>query len=265
MLGVLSLSGAVLGFAGSASAALTTSPIEYPPGVLGSNAIGLAPSGTNVFGNPDAIVAGQANQPAASWIFGLSDSGTVTSSVTSGTWANGDSIHIPVFNSAGAINDFTGGNYVEFASKPIVGCSGGGAGATAPTFTVSLSTNHNDTPADVTAGLTDVLTITFTNSPTIESPAIFTCAILGVTYTTGAKTPNGAVTTSSATGGSATFEQGTATGSPDPYPPTPAASTFEQSLTVLSNARVVGLTLSANNPPVSVLPNAVNASISNIV
>ncbi len=266
-LGVLSIVGATLGFATQAGAVLTATPISYGPF---PNLIGLVPGQS-----PTTIGPGATAAPVSSWAFVLSDSGTVTSGVTSGTWALGDSINIPVFEN-GHQNNYTAGEYVEFAGTPVVACVGGGAGATAPTFKVTTGTNPTDTTADKTAALTDLLTITFTDNPTSQGTTPFNCAILNVAFTTGpvanpawAPATTIPITTIETDGlvtlptpPTATYEQGTAPAGTSPVNPT---SVYEEALSVQSNAQIGIANVSANNPAVSVLPNALNASISNIV
>jgi len=265
-LGVLSMAGVTLGFAGTASATnaagtVTTTPISYGPS---ANTIGLLPNSNSAGGKAYAITAGGSNQPGWNWTFTLSDSGTVTAGTTSDTWAAGDAIVIPVFDHVGHVNNVQAGDYVEFTpgSTPQVVCSGGAAGATAPTFSVSTINNPNDNAAS--RGLTDVLVIEFTDNPVPGSTQSFNCAILGVNYTTGPATPTGALSFDSAAGGAAAYVQGSDSTYTDPLIQNGNGHYFSP-LTVIPNAVVSNVvTVSANNPPVSVLPNAVNAAISPI-
>lgn len=266
------IAAAILGGVLIVTGCLDAVPISYPPAATGPGnptfnpltntaGIGVAPANGQSEGEPDGIVAGQADQPAANWIFGLSDSGTVTLGVTSETWGVGDRIDIPVFDSNGDINDISTGDFVEFAGKPTITCTGGGSGATQPTFSVALATDPVDTAGDVTAGLTDLLEITFTDNPSTQSPANFLCTISNVAYTTGPNTPSGPLEFDTDDTASATYIQGGAPANINPV----GNDDDEQAIFVDANATVVGITVTANNPPVSVLPNAVNASISNVV
>jgi putative cell wall-binding protein len=259
MLGVVSILGATLGFAGTASANLISTPIV-------GNAVGLISGGS-----ANSLVAGKAGQPGQILQFALSDTGTVTSSVTSGTWANGDSINIPVFPAGGATNNVTTGDYVEYTSSsvPSLLCIAGGAGVTQPTFNVTFTTNPNDTAADITAGLTDLMKITFTDSPSIGSATDFLCYINGIQYTTGGAVPAGGVAfvgtgtpLAPCVSDEAVYEQGTA---PNGTCPVDGTSIYEQALTVASNGTVVLESITANSPAISVLPFAKAAPISNIV
>jgi putative cell wall-binding protein len=271
MLAVVSVLGVTLGLAGTASATIPDgTPISY---FAGGDVIGLLPGG-----NPMAILPNKASQPGQSWLFQLADpsvsSTTVIPGTTSLTWAQGDSINIPVFPFSGAaglgtLNNVTTGNWVEFSNAPTVVCTGGGAGVTQPTFNVTLATNPNDTTADKSAGLTDLLQITFTDSATVGSSTEFNCAILNVNYTTGPAVATGPVAfenlgpvSAPCTFDQAVYEQGTL---PAGTCPVDGSVAGEQALDVFPNAIVLNEVVSANTPPVSVLPNARSAAISPIV
>ena len=259
ILGVMGMAGATLGFAGTASATLTATPVSY----LGTpNEIGLVPPD-----GPFNLGGGVADQPAAPWLFQLSSTGTNVTDVTEPAWSIGDQIDIPIFPHGGTVNNVTTGNWVAFDGTPSVAAAGGAAGSTAPTFSVSTETNPNDSPADHTAGIQDVLVITLTNSPAVTSPTGWNVSVLGVNYTTGATVTPGTISTDASGTDEATFNQGTGT-----FSSTTAlqgnTGAWQNALTVTANAQVVpfGLaTVTANNPPVSVSPNAVAAPISNVV
>ncbi len=253
--GVVSVLGGVFGFAGSASALLTATPISA---VMGPNSIQMIPTGTATFGHPTNLLVGQSDQPATSWTFDLSDTGTYLPG-TANTWGLGDVIAIPVF-APGGVNNLSAGAYVEFAGIPTMTCVGGGAGATQPTFTITTTENPNDSVGD--AGLTDLLLITFTNNPTLQSPTPFSCVISGVAYTVGANTGTGSVGFGGGTN-VATYTQGIAPGTVNPVGGT--AGTDQQTLNVQVNANIVEQSVTANSPAVSVLPNAIDAPISPIV
>ncbi len=256
LMGVTASLGASIVFPAVASAALTPTPISYG----GSpSTIGLVPTGAGPGGSPTDVVAGQKDQPATSWAFSLSDSGTVSAG-SAPTWVTGDTFAIPLVQPGGAVNNLTAGSYVEFAGVPTMNCTGGGAGVTQPTFNLTTTENPNDTIAD--AGLTDVLVITFTNSPIVQSPTPFECVISNINYTIGPNTGTGSIGSFGSATNQATYTQGLAPGSVSPVGG--SGGTDQEALNVVGNANIIEQTVTANTPPVSVLPNAIDAPISPI-
>jgi hypothetical protein len=225
-----------LGVAGIASA--------LPPGSPGASPV-FAPFGgaanhiSNLGPLLPAIPAGQTGS-AANWGVGINDN---PGSVTNTTWTTGDTLTIDVTPNGGqAAQDVTTGSFVEFSGSPAVIVTGGASGATAPTVTSVVGTNPADTSNDIAAGLTDQLTITFTNTAGPFGLTPYTIVILGIKYTVGAGTGFGPI-----------FAFGTYTHSSVGVP-----------ITIDPNAAVEDIYVTANNPAVGVLPNAVGASISPI-
>ncbi len=285
ILGVLGMVGGTLSFAGSASASTPGSvtpvfgPISDQP-----NAIDLLP------GSPSAegITAGATAEPAASWFFAVNGYG-----LPPGAWSVNDQIFIPIFpNSSiatGGVNDYTNNNYVVFANTPavVVEQAPNVAGATSPCLStgcgVKTETNPNDTAADISAGLQDVLVITLNNAPGLEAPpfpGVWELGVINVNYTTGANTANGLIRTATAATDTCSYVlgssgntgantlNGTVAGTQGLWGGTagvPNTSFATVGSQCAANAYVEGVTVTANNPAVSVLPSAINAPISNIV
>ena len=223
-----------LGFAGTAGA--LTDPTA---GASPISAVAGAPANTISTVGPfiDTIADGSSGM-AADWAWQMNDD---PSSTTNTTWLNTDTLVIDVSTPTGANdNDVATGDYVEFDGLPIVAPGGGGSsGATAPTFTAVLGTNTNDIDG---TGLTDQLTITYTNGAGLGGAAPFIEAVANIKYTVGASTTTGPITTTGA------------------Y--------TDQSVTtpifVTPNAAVLNVYATSNTPPVTVLPSAIAAPISPI-
>jgi putative cell wall-binding protein len=181
---------------------------------------------------------------AANWTFDVNGN---PSSPISDTWADGDTLSIDVTPNGGQVaQNVITSSYVEFSAKPtvILAASGGGSQAAAPTFTTALGTNPADNSNDIVAGLTDQLTITFTNNPGPTAENSFTLLVLGISYTIGAGTGQGAI---------------------HAFGNYVSASTGTTPIIVQPNAAVLNADATANTPAVSVLPNSVNQAISPIV
>jgi hypothetical protein len=229
-----------LGVAGTASALPAGSPGASP--IIG--AFGGAPNHISNVGPLLPAIAAGTTGPAANWAAQINDD---PASVTSSVVAIGDTLTIDVTPDGGqAAQDVTvgGGSFVEFAGTPTVIVTGGPSGATKPTVTATLGTNGADTTNDVGSGLTDQLTITFTNAPTNIGPpgTNYSLAILGINYKVGPNTPMGPIQA---------FGTYTSSGNHTP-------------ITIDPNAAVEDIYVTANTPPIGVLPNAVNAPISPI-
>jgi putative cell wall-binding protein len=243
MLAVLAGIGGSLAFAASTASAATLTPIFDLTG--NTNAISLdAPF---VYAMQDNAHAA----PAAPWTMFVNDNPTGVNPLGSASsiWAPGDVLNIVVAGPGEAINHFETGNWVTFASLPFVGIVGENpttSGITPPTVTAVLTTYSGDSADSNDAGITDDLQITF--SGTVDPANTSFILEIGlptvpVTYNTGATDPVGPITTLNSSYTSASVV------TPILVPP---------------NAEIVGATVSANNPPVSVLPSAVGAPISPI-
>jgi putative cell wall-binding protein len=238
----------VVGFAGPASA------LPYPtPGATPVSAVTGAPPNTISTIGPflDAIPAGSSGS-AADWAFQLNDltgtPPTYSDSPTNTVWQVGDQIVIDVGApgpSGGHNNDFSSGSYVEFDGTPIVVAASGGCsgtpGSTAPTFSTALGERGGDNSSDT--GLSDELTITLTNAGDGGCVNPYVVAIAGIKYTVGPNTPAGPIST-----------VGTYI----------TAHAPNVTLSVVPNAEILDAVASANIPPVTVLPSAINAPISPI-
>jgi len=234
--------------AASNAGAVVLTPVSDLTG--NSNAISVQPP--YVYAMPENAVAAT----AAPWTFYVNDNTTGVTPLgnPASVWASGDVMTICVAPPHFAINHVETGNTVTFASTPLVavaGTSPSTSGVTAPTFTTALTTCPGEVTADSNdAGLKDALTITFTNNPgpTANTQFIIIVGPTGIAginpvqYNTGPNELAGLITT---------------TGS---Y----LSSSVSTSIIVPANAAIVGALVSANNPPVSLLPNAVNAAISPI-
>lgn len=236
------LAGAI-GFAASPAAAAGFTPVS---GVTGT------PDTINTIAPfVDGIVAGTSGA-AANWVFNLNDCTTAnypcvgSGPAASGlVWATGDTLQIavspPGTTPGAAGNDVASGSYVEFDGTPVVAVvSGGCTGSTKPTFTAAVGNNPADNSNST--GLSDLLTITFTNGGDGNCGVPYLIAILNVKYTVGPDTPMGPI--------------GTAGG----Y--TNLSNT--EPVSVVPNAEILDAVATANTPPVSVLPSAINAAISPI-
>ncbi len=225
----------LLGFAGTASALPSptagASPIAF---VTGSPLNTIGTLGPFV----DAIAAGTTGA-GADWAFQLNDN---PSSATQTTWQIGDTLVIDVGppTTGANSNDVVTGSTVQFANVPaVLEVSGGASGATKPTFgTPVLSQN----PADISndSGLTDQLTIPFTNSAGTGGSTPFTILIANVNYKVGAGTPMGPIST-------AGFY---------------TDANVTTNITISPDAAVLDAYATSNTPAVSVLPSAINAPIS---
>jgi putative cell wall-binding protein len=222
--------GGVLGFASTAGAisppAAGFSPVQDVNGIAGQISV-AAPF---IY----AIPAGASGAPAANWLFQLNDN---ASSPVSNVWQNGDDFLICV---SGGTQNVADNQYVSFASTPTVVVANPTFGGTVPSFAVVTLENPSDVSNDVL--LKDCMDIHFLNSGdgvSLTNPILL---ITGITYNTGSATPVGTI------------------GTLGVY-----TDASNSTLVVIPpNAAIVGASVSANNPPVSVLPNAVNAPISPI-
>jgi len=225
--------GGVLGLAGTAGALVPApgvSPVQDINGL--PNQISIA--APFIY----AIPAGATAAPAANWEFQLNDN---VSSPLSSVWANGDDFTICV---SGGTQNVAQNQWVSFAAVPTVTVVNPTFGGTVPLFAVVTLKN----PADVSndALLTDCMDIHFLNSGdgvSLKNPILI---ISGVTYNTGSATPPGTI-------GTVGIYTDASTNVAGPL-----------GFIIPPNAAIVGATVSANNPPVSVLQNAVNAPISPI-
>ena len=261
--------GAGLGlFAGAAVAAPVLGQQVLPCDVSGHD-ICVVPGSANY-----AISSGTTGA-AAPWIIALNDSSTPGAPL----WMTGDQIFITVAFHLGTPggpggNDLANKRFVEFAQTASIIAQGQGCDSNvpAPTATVTAGTYAGDMSGD--AGLTDTLDITFTNSATPGATPASHCALaivnaangpsFSLSYTVGANaaTPPGF--------------PGLVNVQAD-YVPTaavPAQTLANWQVTNVtvpvqepfgheqSNASIDNVSVNANNPPVSVLPNAIAAPVS---
>ncbi len=285
VLAMVATAGGLAGFVSPAGADLTLgtpSPVTFCD--LGSHDLCLLPGGAEL------QIAGGTTGPAASWVINVGDSGTFLPANPQLVWNQGDSIFITVSPNGTAVTATAGANsnaspatanFVAFAggSPPaVIGASCSDAGATVPVVTTTWGTYSKD-PANM-AGLNDVLKLTFTNSdatPGIAVGATCSLPIPSISYQVGADTNSGSINVQA----SYTFGVGPPVTIPAPtptgwtlngataYPPatgTPNQSPFGVftvgNVNTVPNASVENVFVTANVPPVSVQPNAINAPIS---
>jgi len=234
VLAVMTSVGGVLGFASTAGAlapANGVSPVQDVSSLPGiPNQISVA--APFIY----AIPAGASAAPAANWEFQLNDD---QASPLSSVWQNGDDFLICV---SGGNQDVADNQYVSFAATPTVTVVNPTFGGTVPSFAVVTLENPNETFGSNDALLKDCMDIHFLNGgdgASLSNPILL---ISGITYNTGSATPVGTIGTLGA------------------Y----TSSNLSALVLVPPNAAIVGATVSANTPAVSVLPNAVNAAISPI-
>ena len=280
VLAMVATAGGLAGFVSPASATdFPSSPVL--PCDLGGHDLCLLPGGAEL------QIAGGTTGPAAGWLINVGDGG---SNAVTQRWNQGDAIFIAVSPhvppNSNQLTTTTGGNsnatpatanFVAFAgaSPPaVIGATCSDAGATVPTVTSTWGTYSQD-PANM-AGLNDVLKLTFSNVNT--NPGILassTCAlpIPFISYQVGADTTSGTINVQASytfgTGAAVTIPAPSPTGwtvnGATPYPPTQQpfdhGSGTGNGFTV-ANASVENVFVTANVPPVSVQPNAINAPIS---
>jgi putative cell wall-binding protein len=209
---------------------------------------------------------------AAPWFLLLNNAHTPPALVTD-RWTAGDSIFVTVTIPGGTFgglggNDQGAGKFVEFAQTGSIAAVGQGcdAGVTPPTATVTAGTYSADVSGD--AGLTDTLKITFTNSSpaTGGSTSSSSCELglintangpaFNLSYTVGVNTPSGKIPVAA--------DYVPSTFLPAQTLANWVAGTSQAFINPTSNASVDDVSVTANVPPISVLPNAVNAPISPI-
>ena len=281
VLAMVATAGGLAGFVSPAGADLTLgtpSPVTF---------CGLGPDLCLLPGGAELQIAGGTTGPAAAWVINVGDSGAATANLR---WNQGDSIFITVSPNGTVVSATAGANsnatpatanFVAFAgaSPPaVIGASCSDSGATVPVVTSTWGTYSKD-PANM-AGLNDVLKLTFTNSnatPGISASATCSLPIPFISYQVGADTNSGDINVQA----SYTFGVGPVVTIPAPtptgwtlngataYPPatgSPNQSPFGLTLVGNSstepNASVENVFVTANVPPVSVQPNAINAPIS---
>ncbi len=284
VLSVVATAGGLAGFVSPAGADLTggfqPSPVTFCD--LGLNDLCLLPGGAEL------QIAGGTTGPAASWVLNVGDGGSNPAFLR---WNQGDSIFITVSPNGTAVTATAGANsnatpatanFVAFAgaSPPaVIGATCSDSGATVPTVTTTWGTYSQD-PANM-AGLNDVLKLTFMNSnatPGISAAATCSLPIPFISYQVGADTAPGNIDVQA----SYTFGTGPAVTIPAPTPtgwtlgtgvtyPTstgppagqsPFGATASGNADAVANASVENVFVTANVPPVSVQPNAINAPIS---
>lgn len=222
----------------------STTPGAYSASI-GSVQDGVIPPAASTFAltalSTPSVGAGQNSQTAGGWQVSLS--GAVGTA-----WTSGDEYVIGV-NDTSATN-CVGSDYVYFASTPTATVTSVTGLSTTPTFTTSLG----DSGATCGGTEPNALILTFTNSGTITNATGVAGAITisGVSYDVGSGTPSGNVSVSAAYGTSGSLVT------------TTAASTTGSSFGGPSNASVGPVTITANNPAVTVPAGGLNAAISSI-
>ncbi len=222
------------------------------------------------------IKSGLANQAVPAFHVTLNDN---VFSATNTTWSNGDHMSL-LLSPAGhnnppdvlandpfpfphGPNDAVTGNSVAWSAVPTVTVTGGPSGIQLPpTFNCVIKPFVGDNLV-TQASVTDLLECTFTNSGTGGSLAPYVLNFTNVHVSTGSDTTPGNLL---AYGQYGAGNLGPATGRT--YPFTGGSSTVgpgNDFPVFTSNTQVIDATVSANNPAVSVLPNAVGAPISPIV
>ena len=253
--------GAGLGLLAGAAAATPGQVFPCNPANL-SHDLCLVPGSANY-----AISSGTTG-PAAPWVVALNDSSA------GGGWVTGDQIFITV-TFAGGTAGGAGGNalaaqkFVEFAQSGSIIAQGQSCDSNVPlpTATVSAGTYAGDQSGD--AGLTDTLDITLTNSSTPGATVASHCALaivnaangpsFSLSYTTGVNTIKGNVKVFADYVPSAAVPAQTLAN----WQRTNVTAPVQEPFTGIEvDASVDNVSVNANNPPVSVLPHAVNAPIS---
>jgi putative cell wall-binding protein len=219
--------------------------------VIGAGTAGASPTNlaSGQISNPSAsstpnVYPGVANQPAADWTFTLQN-----------TFANLDTVVIDLPTCLSA-TDFVG-----YAATPTVSVvpEGGPSGDTTPTFVATLGAQtapHPEGPLCAAAGVKDELRITLTDSSSAGA-TVWDVTISGISYTVGSAYPT----------------------TPQNFGPVPMTGYYLSStsplstsspfnpftVNVASNAQVPQFKITANTPPVGLLPGSTNQAISNIV
>lgn len=221
----------------------TTTGAAYTATFSGSPAtIGTVPAAPTAFNvsavSQPVIGAGLNGQPAGNWNVTVGGTGSTVGQA----WTSGDYIALTVAPASGS--ECVGTSYIDFAGTPTVTVTGSGVSAT-PTVTPALGFSGSCNSAEP-----NVLELQFTNSGTVTSAnGSATIAVTGVTYSTGTTTATGAISVTPAYDSSSNTLVSTPTTS-GPY--------------LASNANIESLYVTANNPPVTVPPSAIGASISPI-
>jgi putative cell wall-binding protein len=236
---------------------------------------------------PLAIKDGTLNQPAQPWNVAINDNTDLANTgalYTPTQWVSGDNLSIVIspsdrlWSNAGGPNDVTVGgpgvgDCVAFAAVPTVTAGGGpNANNIAPTFNVALSVYSSDnltTQGFVWPGgqvFADVLTISFTNSGTSDSQTPYTLKVSNIKYNTCGGSVEGQINAAGAYGAGTL----TTTAANFWYAFTSAAVgapavSVNANVIVDSNAELLDAIVQGNIPPVSLLPGAINASISDII
>jgi putative cell wall-binding protein len=221
---------AVIG-AGTAGA----SPTNVSAGQVSSLALGSPYT-------PAPVYPGVANQPATPWTFTLQN-----------TFANLDTLVIDLPTCLSA-TDFVG-----YAATPTVSVvpEGGPSGDTTPTFVATLGAQTvGEGPLCAAAGVKDELHITLTDSSSAGA-TVWDVTISGISYTVGSAFPAsrgfGDVTMGHGSTGYGAYVSSTES----PSTPAPVA--------IAANATIPRFKITANTPPVGLLPGSTNQAISNVV
>ena len=282
VLAMVATAGGLAGFVSPAGADIIPGTSPVTPCDTFLHDLCLLPGGTPL------TIAGGTTGPAAGWVIVVGDSGTNLPANPQLVWEQNDSIFITVSphgtvvsTTAGANSNATPAtaNFVAFAgaSPPaVLGATCSDSGATVPTVTTTWGTYSKD-PANM-SGLNDVLRLTFSNvnaTPGISATANCSLPIPFISYQVGADTNSGLINVQASytfgTGATVTIPAPSPTGwtvnGVTPYPPTQVpfstfASTTVGNSDTVANASVENVFVTANVPPVSVQPNAINAPIS---
>jgi len=185
----------------------------------------LSPTGAGAA----TVLPGKSAQPATSWTFSLAN-----------TFVSGQSLVIDI-GPNGSTRCQNSADFVAFAGTPTVTVSSNGTSETQPTFTATVATQSGD----ISGCSGDALVLSVTdNANTAAGTTPWTVTLTNITYTVGSATTAGPI------------------GATGVYTATSSTSYTD---TVVSNATVANVSVTADNPPVSLTPSAVDQAISNIV
>jgi putative cell wall-binding protein len=177
--------------------------------------------------SPASVLPGKTSQPATSWTFNLAN-----------TFVSGQSLVIDV-GPNGTTRCQNSTDYVAFSGTPTVTVTSNGTTETTPTFTATVATQAGD----ISGCQGDALELAVGDNASSGSTP-WTVTVSDITYSVGSATPAGTI------------------GATGVYTATSSTSYTD---TVASNATVAATSVTADSPPVTLAPSAVDQPISNIV
>lgn len=232
-------------FTDTGNVALNTAAAPTPVATVAANAtvVTAVTVGVSAVAQPTVAASGT-NQAAGNWTI------TISGGSTSDGWTTGETIDLEVLDNAGAnctSKGFNENDTIAFNAAPTIGAPTLGSGqSSSPTFSAA-TIQPDGTACTSTSGVNDEAVLTFSNSGTIQdtTTTAVTFTVSAVAYNLSAYVAPGAVALTSKYLGVAIHT---------------AATTEADG----SNAIVSSVIVTANVPPVTLEPGALDAAISPI-